>query len=81
MIKPEPFLSASNGNEGIRFRRSDLGKEECAASECSLLCGDFWKAGYGKVQVVPSIQVSKTESHAGIITHLPNNRVFDIQTR
>lgn len=53
VMDPEPFLPPHN----VRFRRSDLMKGECAASECGLLCSDYWKEGFGKVQVVPSVQV------------------------
>ncbi len=54
IMNPAPFLPPRD----VRFRRSDLEKEECAASECTLVCGDFWKEGFGKIQVVPSVQVS-----------------------
>lgn len=41
----------------VRFRRGNKDKAECAASECSLVCSDYWKAGWGRIQVVPSVQV------------------------
>ncbi|BEJ16811.1 hypothetical protein CspHIS471_0602120 [Cutaneotrichosporon sp. HIS471] len=40
----------------VRFRRGGMG--ECAASECLLICSDFWKAGHGRIQVVPSVQLA-----------------------
>ena len=47
--------------EGVRFRRSHQGndslKNECEASECSLLCQDFWKRGYFRIAVDPLIRV------------------------
>lgn len=53
IMDPRPFLPPHN----VRFRRSDANKGECAASECGLVCSDYWKEGFGKVQVVPSVQV------------------------
>ncbi|WVR08052.1 hypothetical protein IAU60_005098 [Kwoniella sp. DSM 27419] len=52
VLSPEPFLPPHN----VRFRRSDKTKDECAASECTLIAADYWKVGHGKVQVVPSVQ-------------------------
>ncbi|OCF43850.1 alpha-1,3-mannosyltransferase CMT1 [Kwoniella heveanensis CBS 569] len=52
VLDPKPFLPPFN----IRFRRSDRSQDECAASECTLIASDFWKIGFGKVQVVPSVQ-------------------------
>jgi len=52
VLDPKPFLPPYN----IRFRRGKQG--ECAASECSLIAADFWKVGFGRVQVIPSVQVS-----------------------
>lgn len=54
IMDPRPFLPPHN----VRFRRSDVEKGECAASECGLVCSDYWKEGFGRVQVVPSVQVS-----------------------
>ncbi|KAJ2549169.1 hypothetical protein EV175_004547 [Coemansia sp. RSA 1933] len=44
------------GNRGIRFRRGADG--ECSASECSLLCNDMWRCGFGRLVVVPRVKVS-----------------------
>ena len=57
VLDPKPFL------DGVRFRRSRGG--ECAASECSLIASDFWQAGYGHVQVVPSVQVKPDDTYFG----------------
>lgn len=54
ILSPTPFLPPHN----VRFRRGDVSGGECSASECTLIAGDFWKAGFGRVQVVPSVQVS-----------------------
>jgi alpha-1,3-mannosyltransferase len=52
VLHPEPLVA------GIRFRRGNAAKGECAASECSLLASDYWAKGFGRVQVVPSVQLA-----------------------
>ncbi|OLY79996.1 Alpha-1,3-mannosyltransferase CMT1 [Smittium mucronatum] len=54
ILNPKPFYEKNP----ISFRRSysDLG--ECSASECSLLCNDFWSRGYKRIVAVPEILVS-----------------------
>ena len=42
----------------VRFRSGREG--ECAASECELVCRDYWKEGYHRVVVVPRIFVTYT---------------------
>ncbi|WVW86879.1 hypothetical protein I302_108934 [Kwoniella bestiolae CBS 10118] len=54
ILSPEPFLPPYN----VRFRRGDTAKGECAASECTLIAGDYWRAGFGRVMVVPSVQLA-----------------------
>lgn len=54
MLSPTPFLPPFN----VRFRRGNTAKGECAASECTLVAADFWKYNWGRVQVVPSVQVA-----------------------
>lgn len=53
VLAATPFLQ-----HDARFRRSDDANDECAASECSLLASDFWREGFGRVQIVPGVQVS-----------------------
>ncbi|KAJ3034848.1 capsular associated protein, partial [Rhizophlyctis rosea] len=52
ILRPTPFTHSH-----IRFRSGQPQNGECAASECSLLCQDFWKAGWGRVVVVPGVRV------------------------
>ncbi|KAL1409081.1 hypothetical protein Q8F55_005905 [Vanrija albida] len=54
VLSPTPFLPPFN----VRFRRGNPAKGECAASECTLIAADFWKYNWGRVQVVPSVQVA-----------------------
>ncbi|OMJ08136.1 Alpha-1,3-mannosyltransferase CMT1 [Smittium culicis] len=55
VLNAEPFYLKDTP---IRFRRSKVGTNECSASECSLICNDFWSLGYGRIIVVPKILVS-----------------------
>lgn len=57
VLAATPFLQ-----HDVRFRRSDTSIDECAASECSLLASDFWREGFGRVQIVPGVQVSQQHS-------------------
>jgi alpha-1,3-mannosyltransferase len=57
-------LDARPFYEGVRFRRSEVDKNECSSSECSLLAKDFWSRGYGRAMVVPSVKIVYwSESH------------------
>jgi len=42
--------------KGVRFRRNK--PDECSSSECSLLGKDFWKLGYGRAVIVPSVKLT-----------------------
>lgn len=59
VLAATPFLAPHN----LRFRRGDQerrdqdGEAECQASECELINRDMWEGGWGRVQVVPSVQV------------------------
>jgi len=54
VLDPRPFLPPHN----LRFRRGKAEEGECSGSECSLICQDYWSEGFGRVLVVPSVQVS-----------------------
>ncbi|KAJ9527605.1 hypothetical protein QJQ45_025877 [Haematococcus lacustris] len=47
VLNAEPFKQ-----RGLQFRAHGPG--ECAASECSLMCDDFWRLGYSRALVDPS---------------------------
>lgn len=40
------------------FSNTDESGGECGASECSLLCKDYWGAGFGRVITVPRVKVA-----------------------
>ena len=35
-----------------------IGEGECSASECSLICNDYWEAGYGRILMVPRVKLA-----------------------
>lgn len=35
-----------------------LVENECSASECSLICNDYWEAGYGRILMVPRVKLA-----------------------
>ena len=35
-----------------------LGENECSASECSLVCNDYWNADYGRIVMVPRVKLA-----------------------
>ena len=52
-----PFLKGE-----VQFRRSKEG--ECYMGEPTLLCKDFWTNGYGRIAVVPTVNVAYEEPEA-----------------
>ncbi|POW14006.1 hypothetical protein PSTT_03363 [Puccinia striiformis] len=42
----------------MRFRMAKLSEGECSASECSLICNDYWNAGYGRIVMVPRVKLA-----------------------
>jgi alpha-1,3-mannosyltransferase len=49
-------LRAAPFSAGVRFRAHGAG--ECAASECSLLCDDFWRGGHRRFVMDPAVRVA-----------------------
>jgi alpha-1,3-mannosyltransferase len=41
---------------------------ECSASECSLICNDYWEAGYGRIMMVPRVKLAYDRVSAYIAT-------------
>ncbi|KAK6906432.1 hypothetical protein I204_00758 [Kwoniella mangroviensis CBS 8886] len=57
VLNPQPFYPPYN----VRFRRGQPRTEkywECQASESSFISWDFWKYGFGRVQVVPGVHAT-----------------------
>ncbi|KAF4613279.1 hypothetical protein D9613_010859 [Agrocybe pediades] len=62
VLDPAPFYSPPH----VRFRMARITEGECSASECSLICNDYWEAGYGRIMMVPRVKLAY------------DNRVYDI---
>lgn len=53
---------------GVRFR--DRHKDECGQGEPQMFCKDLWFAGYGKIAVVPSVNLEYSDKKAKKIKEL-----------
>ncbi|KAJ6588303.1 capsular associated protein [Mycena capillaripes] len=62
VLDPAPFYLPPH----VRFRMARIAENECSASECSLICNDYWDAGYGRIMMVPRVKLAY------------DHRVFDI---
>jgi alpha-1,3-mannosyltransferase len=51
VMNPVPFLERS-----VKFRRSR--RNECAASEATLIAKDFWTHNFSRIMIVPSVNVA-----------------------
>jgi alpha-1,3-mannosyltransferase len=54
VLDSAPFYS----HPGVRFRMAKIMGGECSASECSLICNDFWEAGFGRIMMVPRVKLA-----------------------
>ncbi|KIY42971.1 glycosyltransferase family 69 protein [Fistulina hepatica ATCC 64428] len=54
ILDPAPFYTPPQ----IRFRMAHITEGECSASECSLICNDYWNAGYGRILMVPRVKLA-----------------------
>ncbi|KAF9025053.1 capsular associated protein [Hymenopellis radicata] len=54
ILDPAPFYSPPH----VRFRMAHIMEGECSASECSLICNDYWEAGYGRILMVPRVKLA-----------------------
>ncbi|KAI0709172.1 hypothetical protein C8Q76DRAFT_695460 [Earliella scabrosa] len=54
ILDPAPFYSPPH----VRFRMARIKENECSASECSLICNDYWEAGYGRILMVPRVKLA-----------------------
>lgn len=54
VLDPEPFYMAPP----VKFRMAHLAEGECSASECSLICNDYWAKGYGRIIMVPRVKLA-----------------------
>ncbi|TFK32722.1 glycosyltransferase family 69 protein [Crucibulum laeve] len=54
VLDPAPFYKPAP----VRFRMARITENECSASECSLICNDYWEAGYGRILMVPRVKLA-----------------------
>ena len=54
ILDPAPFYQPKH----VRFRMARIAEGECSASECSLICNDYWEAGYGRILMVPRVKLA-----------------------
>ncbi|KAL2753110.1 glycosyltransferase family 69 protein [Sodiomyces alcalophilus JCM 7366] len=55
-------------DDGLRFRHARKG--ECAQGEPQTFCKDLWSRGYGKIAVVPAVNLEYSDEKAEKIKHL-----------
>jgi len=74
----KPFYSPPQ----VRFRMARITEGECSASECSLICNDYWEAGYGRIMMVPRVKLAydsvRIDYLSSFIFHPPPQKVFDL---
>jgi alpha-1,3-mannosyltransferase len=54
VLDPAPFYDAPP----VKFRMATVTEGECSASECSLICNDYWAMGYGRIIMVPRVKLA-----------------------
>ncbi|KAG5641249.1 hypothetical protein DXG03_005664 [Asterophora parasitica] len=74
VLDPAPFYSPPH----VRFRMARITEGECSASECSLICNDYWEAGYGRIMMVPRVKLAYDRKVFDII-HPPRRNLTAIR--
>lgn len=80
ILDPAPFYSPPH----LQFRMAKITEGECSASECSLICNDYWEAGYGRILMVPRVKLAYDSVSLSDIfdscnySYHPLQKVFDI---
>ncbi|KAJ9110059.1 hypothetical protein QFC19_001729 [Naganishia cerealis] len=54
VLDPAPFYAPNP----VKFRMARLAENECSASECGLICNDYFNAGYGRIIMVPRVKLA-----------------------
>ncbi|KAG6864290.1 hypothetical protein C0991_010786 [Blastosporella zonata] len=74
ILDPAPFYTPPQ----VRFRMARIMEGECSASECSLICNDYWEAGYGRIMMVPRVKLAYDRKVFDII-HPPRRNLTTIR--
>ncbi|KDQ56544.1 glycosyltransferase family 69 protein [Jaapia argillacea MUCL 33604] len=69
ILDPAPIYSPPH----VRFRMARITEGECSASECSLVCNDYWDAGYGRILMVPRVKLAYDRKVYDIIHPIRRN--------
>lgn len=75
VLDPGPFYSPPH----VKFRMAKITEGECSASECSLICNDYWEAGYGRIMMVPRVKLAY-DSVSGLLVDLSLLLFFEMLT-
>ncbi|KAJ3722748.1 glycosyltransferase family 69 protein [Lentinula guzmanii] len=70
VLDPAPFYTPPH----VKFRMAKITEGECSASECSLICNDYWQTGYGRIMMVPRVKLAYDRKVYDIIH--PDRRNF-----
>jgi hypothetical protein len=54
VLDPAPMYAHPH----VKFRMAKLSAGECSASECSLICNDYWNAGYGRIIMISRVKLA-----------------------
>ena len=54
ILDPAPFYQPKH----VCFRMACIAEGECSASECSLICNNYWEASYGCILMVPRVKLT-----------------------
>ncbi|KAI5480624.1 glycosyltransferase family 69 protein [Pseudohyphozyma bogoriensis] len=65
VLDPAPMYAHPH----VRFRMAKLSAGECSASECSLICNDYWNAGYGRIIMIPRVKLAYDKQQVWDIIH------------
>ena len=71
VLDPAPFYQPKR----VRFRMARIAEGECSASECSLICNDYWEAGYGRILMVPRVKLAYDQVRRITLTSTVHGRV------
>lgn len=74
VLDPAPFYNPPH----VRFRMANIVERECSASECSLICNDYWNAGYGRIVMVPRVKLAYDKKVFDLI-HPPRRNLSAIR--
>jgi alpha-1,3-mannosyltransferase len=76
ILDPMPFYTPP----AVKFRMANILDDECSASECSLICNDYWQAGFGRIMMVPRVKLAYDNVRRFLPTPLHSLRILTVCT-